>query len=90
MFVKIKYLSKKIYQLRSFGNKELSYNYRISEIAAGIARVRLKRLDKENKLRSKIAKQIENKLNKTSNITILKTNEEYNSCLLQINFLLQL
>ena len=69
---KNKYLSKKIYQLRSFGNKELSYNYRISEIAAGIARVRLKRLDKENKLRSKIAKQIENKLNKTSNITILK------------------
>ncbi len=65
-------LSKKIYQLRSFGSKELSYNYRISELAAGIARVRLKRLDKENKQRNILVKKIEKKLGKLKGITTLK------------------
>ncbi len=69
---KDKKLSKKIYQLRSFGSKELSYNYRISELAAGIARVRLKRLDKENKKRNEIVKKIESKLNKLEGISTLK------------------
>ena len=69
---KNKNLCKKIYQLRSFGSKELSYNYRISEISASIARVRLKRLDHENKKRNEIVKKIEKKLNNLSNITILK------------------
>lgn len=58
---KNKKLFQKIYRLRSFGDKELSYNYRISEIAAGIARVRLKRLNRENKLRNKIINKIRNK-----------------------------
>lgn len=66
------YLSNKIYQLRSFGNKELSYNYRISEIAAGIARVRLKRLNQENKQRKEIALKIEKKMNSLKSISILK------------------
>ena len=69
---KNKYLSNKIYQLRSFGNKELSYNYRISELAACIARVRLKRLDRENKQRRKIVSKIEKKLNNLKSISILK------------------
>ena len=48
-------IAKKVYQLRSFGEKELSYNYRMSEFAAAIARQRLKKLDSENVLRHKNA-----------------------------------
>ena len=59
---KNKKLNLKIHKLRSFGSKELSYNYRINEMAAGIARVRLKKLDQENKMRNKIINKIRNDL----------------------------
>ena len=48
-------IAKKIYRLRSFGEKELSYNYRLSEFAAAIVRGRLKKLDFDNALRHKNA-----------------------------------
>ena len=40
----------KIYRLRSFGDDELSYNYRMTEFCAAIARERLKKLNYENKI----------------------------------------
>jgi dTDP-4-amino-4,6-dideoxygalactose transaminase len=49
------FFAKNIYHLRSFGSKELSYNYRMTEFSAAIGRVRLKNLDKENFLRNKNA-----------------------------------
>jgi perosamine synthetase len=59
---KNKKLFRKVYNLRSFGSNELSYNYRISELSAGIARIRLKRLDNENKSRNKIVRKIKDRL----------------------------
>ena len=44
-------INKRIYQLRSFGSKELSFNYRMTEFCAAIGRVRLKKLKKDNKIR---------------------------------------
>ncbi len=41
----------KVRRLRSFGDKQLSYNYRMTEFAAAIARVGLGRLEQENKVR---------------------------------------
>jgi len=41
----------KISRLRSFGDKQLSYNYRMTEFAAAIARIGLKRLEQENQIR---------------------------------------
>ena len=41
----------KIRRLRSFGDKQLSYNYRMTEFAAAIARVGLNRLEQDNNLR---------------------------------------
>jgi perosamine synthetase len=41
----------KIRRLRSFGDTQLSYNYRMTEFAAAIARVGLHRLEQQNHLR---------------------------------------
>ena len=65
-------LHNKIYNLRSFGGRELSYNYRIGEIEAGIARVRLKKLDKENEMRNKIVKKIKSNLAKINGFRIME------------------
>ena len=43
----------KIRRLRSFGDKQLSYNYRMTEFAAAIAMVGLNRLEQDNNLRRK-------------------------------------
>lgn len=40
-----------LYRLRSFGAEELSYNYRMSEFAAALGSVGIKRLDDENRQR---------------------------------------
>ena len=52
----------KLWRLRSFGDKQLSYNYRMTEFAA-IGSVCLKRLDNENTQRRKNHKVIKEKLN---------------------------
>ena len=44
-------LYEKIRRLRSFGDEQLSYNYRMTEFAAAIARIGLRLLDNENELR---------------------------------------
>jgi dTDP-4-amino-4,6-dideoxygalactose transaminase len=45
------YIYEKLRRLRSFGEKQLSYNYRMTEFAAAIARVGLRRLEAENNVR---------------------------------------
>jgi len=75
-----KKIDKKIYHLRSFGAKELSYNYRMTEFCAAIGRERLKKLDKENKLRNKYACHIFNKCNNLYGISFLKPNNNSFSC----------
>ncbi len=49
----------KIYRLRSFGDEELSYNYRMTEFAGALGSSRLKRLDYENHQRRQTASQID-------------------------------
>ena len=41
----------KIYRLRSFGDSELSYNYRMTEFAGALGQVGLRKLDYQNKQR---------------------------------------
>ncbi len=48
-------LATKISQLRSFGNEELSYNYRMSEFSAALGRIGLEKLDYENNMRQSSA-----------------------------------
>lgn len=51
-------IQEKLRRLRSFGDIELSYNYRMTEFAAAIGRVRLKKLKSENEVRSRRAHEI--------------------------------
>lgn len=48
-------LAEKVARLRSFGDEELSYNYRMTEFAGAIGMARLGRLASENQLRIDIA-----------------------------------
>ena len=43
--------SKKIYKLRSFGDSELSYNYRMTEFAGALGKIGLDKLDDQNNIR---------------------------------------
>ena len=47
-----------LFRLRSFGHTELSYNYRMTELAAAIGRVRLRRLDADNDVRIRNAERL--------------------------------
>ena len=69
---KNKNLDKKIYKLRSFGDRKLSYNYRMTEFCAAIGQNSLKKLNKENILRNKNIKYLNNKIQK------YKLNKFYN------------
>ena len=46
---------KKVYRLRSFGHKELSYNYRMTEFAGALGQCGLSKLDEQNERRRKNA-----------------------------------
>lgn len=48
-------VAEKVARLRSFGDEELSYNYRMSEFAASLGLVGLSRLDSDNQMRIKHA-----------------------------------
>ena len=50
-----KHISNKIYRLRSFGDNDLSYNFRLGELNAAIALSKLPKLKDEIKLRKKFA-----------------------------------
>ncbi len=53
-----KEIAESVFRLRSFGDKELSYNYRMTEFAGALGLVRLKMLDEENEIRVRNAKQL--------------------------------
>ena len=53
---KNKLLDNRIYKLRSFGEKKLSYNYRMTEFCAAIGQNSLKKLNSENIYRTKNVK----------------------------------
>jgi perosamine synthetase len=55
-------IDQKVHRLRSFGDVELSYNYRMTELAAAIGRVRLRRLDDDNAIRIRNAESLSDKL----------------------------
>lgn len=48
-------LAEKVRRLRSFGDEELSYNYRMTEFAASLGKLGLSNLDEQNLLREKNA-----------------------------------
>ncbi len=50
--------SEKLRRLRSFGDEELSYNYRMTEFAAALGRVGLRKLDIENENRIESARTL--------------------------------
>ena len=56
-------LDKRIYKLRSFGEKKLSYNYRMTEFCAAIGQNSLKNLNIENIYRIKNVKYLLKKFN---------------------------
>tara|TARA_X000000950_G_scaffold288965_1_gene408745 strand:- start:11069 stop:12235 length:1167 start_codon:yes stop_codon:yes gene_type:complete len=62
----------KIYKLRSFGEKKLSYNYRMTEAYAAIGRVSLKTLKTENRQRLKNANNIIKLLKNSKGFNIIK------------------
>jgi dTDP-4-amino-4,6-dideoxygalactose transaminase len=71
--VKAKELAEKIRRLRSFGDHELSYNYRMTEFAAAIGRVRLKHLEAENQIRRNKVERIGHILTENVNFSVRKT-----------------
>ena len=75
---KHKRVAKKIYQLRSFGAKELSYNYRMSEFSAVLAKNALKKLNKENEIRNKNASYLKSQLKKLDCFKFLEPNRDRN------------
>ena len=46
-------IAEKVYRLRSFGHKELSYNYRMTEFAGALGQCGLAKLDEQNEKRRK-------------------------------------
>ncbi len=50
-----KHVADKIRRLRSFGDSELSYNYRMTEFAAALGKIGLSRLNEQNSLREQSA-----------------------------------
>lgn len=55
-------LSEKVRRLRSFGDDELSYNYRMTEFAGALGIVGLESLENENDSRNKVAAYVREKL----------------------------
>lgn len=86
---KKKSVSQKIYKLRSFGAKELSYNYRMTEFSAAIGRERLKILDNENKIRNEKANYIFHNTKNIEEFSFIKPSENcyssFHKLILKIN-----
>jgi dTDP-4-amino-4,6-dideoxygalactose transaminase len=81
-------IHEKIRRLRSFGDKQLSYNYRMTEFAAAIARVGLGRLQKDNDVRRNNHAALTSNLGCTQLDTVKASDNVtpvFYSCLLLIN-----
>jgi perosamine synthetase len=59
-------------KLRSFGHEELSYNYRMTEVAAAIGQIRLTMLNEHNRVRRNNAAYLESKLSGLHGIKVRK------------------
>lgn len=59
-----------IYRLRSFGDAELSYNYRMSEFSAALGRVGIGKLDAQNKIRVRNAELLAVLLERSQKISV--------------------
>jgi perosamine synthetase len=70
-------LAERIRRLRSFGDGELSYNYRMTEFAGALGQVGLKKLDYENTLRRKNAQLLDSLLNNNKLIVRLTSGNNY-------------
>jgi perosamine synthetase len=65
----------KIKKLRSFGDDDLSYNYRMTEFAGALGQVGLSKLDQHNKIRQQNAKLLAELLNDQKDIKVLIGND---------------
>jgi len=65
-------LYEKIRRLRSFGDQELSYNYRMSEFAAAIGKVRLQNLDDDNAIRRRNHSHLTEELGDVNEIEVVQ------------------
>ncbi len=72
-------LRDKIYRLRSFGDKELSYNYRMTEFAAAIGKVRLAKLNHHNAKRISNARLLEKIFEDNNFVKVLKAEKDTQS-----------
>ena len=71
--------ARSVRDLRSFGHQELSYNYRMTEVAAAIGQVRLSLLDEHNETRRANARVVARELAETEGITVFKPAPETES-----------
>ena len=67
-----KLIAQKLRKLRSFGHEELSYNYRMTEFAGALGLNRIKNLNKENKIRQKNAKILDENFKDHSFIKLIR------------------
>jgi perosamine synthetase len=66
---------KKIRKLRSFGDDDLSYNYRMTEFAGALGQVGLNKLNQHNKIRQQNAELLAELLTNQKDIKVLIGNE---------------
>lgn len=65
-------IDERIYRLRSFGHKQLSYNYRMTEFAGALGLVQLGKLDLHNSIRQRNAKLLAELLEKVDGLDVIR------------------
>ena len=65
-----KEIAEKVYRLRSFGHKELSYNYRMTEFAGALGQCGLSKLDEQNERRRKNALYLSENLKSSDKVKV--------------------
>lgn len=63
-------VANKVYRLRSFGDEDLSYNYRMTEFAGALGQCGLTKLDKHNEIRIENALYLSEKLQRSSKVRV--------------------
>ena len=65
-------IDERIYRLRSFGHKQLSYNYRMTEFAGALGLVQLGKLDLHNSIRQRNAELLAELLEKVDGLDVIR------------------
>ena len=65
-------IDERIYRLRSFGHKQLSYNYRMTEFAGALGLVQLGKLDLHNSIRQRNAELLAELLDKVDGLDVIR------------------